>query len=52
MSRMGLFNRVMWLFFVVSASVGVWQGHWDRAAFAVSVVVLLEVRAGLTKDTE
>ena len=44
---MSPFNRVMWLFFVVTASVMVWRGHWDRATFAVSVVVLLEVRAAL-----
>ncbi len=44
---MSPFNRVMWLFFVATASVMVWQGHWDRATFAVSVIVLIEVRAAL-----
>ena len=44
---MSPFHRVMWLFFVVTASVMVWQGHWDRATFAVSVIVLIEIRAAL-----
>jgi hypothetical protein len=38
-------NQIFSVLFTIAASVLLIQGHWDRATFAVVVVIFIEVRA-------